>query len=194
MITVELYRQATNIIEKAHSIDSSRETENNILYPSELLYSIRMLSMLDIVRPDNDYVLKLAAQCQHLMRWNVARDLYPYDRKGYHQWRRAVMDYQLQQTMKILTGVNIEADDIQIITEALKNQGNKSNSNSQIIEDTACLVFIKWYLEPFASKHENIKIIEILKKTMQKMSDSGLTLVKSIDKSPAVIDILNMVN
>jgi len=181
MITEEIYKQAREGIGKMHSEDLTFELENGESYPAEVLYSARMLAMLEIVNPQSTYLLKLAAQCQHLKRWGVPRANYPFDRRGYHQWRRVVMEYQLQQTNEILTEVGMESESILIITEALRNQGNKEDVNAQIILDTACLVFLKWYLQPFAAKHEQTKVADILKKTLRKMSDKALVLLKFLE-------------
>jgi hypothetical protein len=191
MITAEIYKQAVKEIDNAHSADIHLEKDNNDEYPSELIYSRRMLTMLNLFYPESDYILKLAVQCQHLKRWNVLRQKYSMNRQGYHQWRREVMEYQLQQTKEILLNVKIDENDLSLILDALKNQGNKSDGNAQIIQDTACLVFVKWYLQAFAAKHEHSKVSDILKKTMRKMSEKAISAIPSIDLSPAVLQILN---
>jgi hypothetical protein len=42
------------------------------------------------------------------------------------------------------------------------------------VEDVICLVFIEHYLHAFAALHEDEKVIDILKKTIRKMSPQGL--------------------
>ena len=184
MISEELYHKAIAEIEKAHAEDGSKEIENGASYPSEVLYGRRMLSVLEMVSPDSSLAMKLAVQCQHIKRWGIPRSNYPFDRRGYHQWRRVVMDYQLQQAHLLLSAANIDETDILWVLNALKNQGDKSNPESQIIMDTACLVFLKWYMESFAAKHENEKVIDILKKTIRKMSVEGLDLIPKLDLPP----------
>jgi hypothetical protein len=191
MINDELYEIALTEIEKAHSQDPSKEDMNGSLFPSELLYSKRMLSMLAMVSPDNSNTLKLAVQCQHLKRWNIPRANHPFTRRGYHHWRREVMEYQLEQTRLLLTDAQINNEDISWILNALKNQGDKSIPESQIIMDTACLVFLKWYMEPFARKHENEKVSDILKKTMRKMSETGLNLISKLNLPASTQHVLS---
>ena len=61
---------------------------------------------------------------------------------------------------------------------------------SQVLEDTICLVFLDYYFEEFAAKHEDEKIVDILKKTWVKMSDEGHTEALKLpfsDKSLALI-------
>ncbi len=194
MITEEQYRTATEKIDAAHSSDEMMELEDGNLFPVELLYSKRMLSVLELVSPDSSFEIKIAAQCQHLKRWSVSRSLYPYDRRGYHQWRQVVMDFQLQETKKILLAANIGESDIHHILFILKEHGNKLNPESQVIMDTACLVFVKWYMEPFAGKHQNEKVIDILRKTMRKMSSKGVNLISKLELPVSAKNILEQVN
>lgn len=183
MITEELYRKTTREIDKVHVLDKSESEENGILYPAEWLYSKRMLMILDMINERSSFRLKLAVQCQHLERWGVPRSNYTYDRRGYHEWRRAVMDYQLKRTIETLSITGMQEDDIKWITNVLREQGNKSNPDAQIIMDVACLVFLKWYMEPFSAKHESEKVTDILKKTMRKMSDNGIDLIPKLSLS-----------
>jgi hypothetical protein len=181
MITPELYKVATDEIDKVHSEDAKQETDGEIVYPAELLYSKRMLSILDMVSPGSSYAMKLAVQCQHFQRWGVPRSDYPYDRRGYHQWRRAAMEYQLQLTQALFSRIDMDEEDIQWIVTALREQENKRNPDGRIIMDTECLVFLKWYMTPFSAKHENEKVLDILKKTMLKMSSNGVSLISNLD-------------
>jgi len=193
MINEHFYLLATAEIERLHRTDTLQVMENGIEHPSELLYSKRMLDMLELFCPGSPNYLKIAAQCQHLKRWGVPRDNYPYDRRGYHEWRREVMEYQLGETYRILSVVGIEDSDIQQIIDVLRNQGDKTNEDAQIIMDTACLTFLKWYMEPFASKHESSKVIDILKKTMRKMSSEAISLVHTLQLNQSVHVLLDQV-
>jgi hypothetical protein len=91
------------------------------------------------------------------------------------------MVYQLEQTKMILISVGVSDADISWIVNALQSQGDTSVPESQIIMDTACLVFLKWYMEPFSAKHEHEKVADILKKTMRKMSEAGVSLIAKLE-------------
>ncbi len=183
MITLDLYKKATQAIENVHQSDASTTYENEMEWAAELIYSERMLQILDHLEPNPSFELKLAAQCQHLERWIVNRGSYPMDRKGYHQWRKAVMDYQLGKTSEILTSVGIDQDDITSILEIISRKGVKHPYESQLIIDVSCVVFIKWYLDPFAEKHEHDKVIDILAKTAKRMTPKALELVSTFKLS-----------
>ena len=190
MIHEELYLKATTAIKEVHGADSVQHMENGMAFPSEILYGQRMLALLEEVYPESSFAFKLAVQCQHLKRWGIPRTDYPFDRRGYHEWRRVVMEYQLAETRTVLSAVPVEEEDLLWILDALKNQGNKANGNAQIITDTACLVFMKWYMVPFAAKHESEKVVDILKKTMRKMSEKGIHWVSKLGLSSEVMQMV----
>lgn len=123
MITLDLYQKATKAIENIHQSDASTTYENEMEWAAELVYSERMLQILDKLEPNPSFELKLAAQCQHLERWIVNRGSYPMDRKGYHQWRKAVMDYQLGKTLEILNNVGIDQEDITVVLDIISRKG-----------------------------------------------------------------------
>jgi hypothetical protein len=49
----------------------------------------------------------------------------------------------------------------------------KADPETQALEDVACLVFLESYFADFAAKHDDQKIIGILRKTWAKMSTTG---------------------
>lgn len=194
MITETQYTTAVELINAVHNQDPNTETVDGDEIMAELLYSQRMLSILEKVQPNASFGLKLAAQCQHISRWSIPRATFSMDKKGYYQWRAAIMEHQLTVSTSTLKQAGIEDDDISIITDALKNKADKSNINASIIEDTACLTFIKWYLVPFAGQFDPEKAKVILQKTANKMSDRGLKLISEIELSSDVQQVLGLLN
>jgi hypothetical protein len=129
-----------------------------------------------------------------MSRWSIPRTTLPMDKKGYYQWRAAVMEYQLKVTSAVLQDSVIDNESIAVVVDALKNKADKTNINASIIEDTACLTFIKWYLVSFAGQFDAEKAKGILAKTAKKMSERGLGLLSRIDLDPAVLDILKLLD
>ena len=50
---------------------------------------------------------------------------------------------------------------------------HKSFPGVQALENVICFVFLKWYFAPFAAKHEDSKVLDIVQKTARKMSEEG---------------------
>lgn len=191
MITQDLYLHVTDALNEIHQGDPNHTNIDGLRKSSEFLYTNRMLQMLAEFEPGADYTLQIAAQCQHLERWKVARDLFPMDRKGYHQWRKAVMDFQISRTTEVLVNSGVENSDIIEVTEILSKQGNKSHTKAQIIQDVACIVFVNWYLEGFAAKHELGKVKDIVIKTTRKMSEKGMQSLHKSSLPKPVQEILS---
>ena len=188
------YKTAIELIDKVHNQDPNSEIINGIEVKAELLYSNRMLAVLEKVAPDASLELKLAAKCQHISRWSIPRATFSMDKKGYYQWRAAIMEHQLSVTTSVLKQAEINDQRIEIIVDALKNKADKTNLNASIIEDTACLTFIKWYLVPFAGQFDVVKAKIILQKTAGKMSARGLGLLPEMELSEDVHQVLALLN
>jgi hypothetical protein len=62
------------------------------------------------------------------------------------------------------------------VAALIRKEDMKSNVESQILEDVACLVFLDDQFEKFEKEHDEEKIISILKKTWAKMSEGGQKL------------------
>ncbi len=188
------YNKAVVLINSVHQLDPNSETVDGIEIKAELLYSRRMLSILKKVQPNASLELQLAAQCQHISRWSIPRVTFPIGKKGYYEWRAAIMKHQLSVTTSVLQQAEINGQSIEIIVDALKNKADKSNINASIIEDTACLAFIKWYLVSFAGQFDPEKAKVILQKTAGKMSERGLKLISEIELSKDVLNVLSLLN
>jgi hypothetical protein len=190
MITSELYNKATIAINVLHEQDVKHELVNGIEQPAEFSYSQRMLETLKDFTNDADLNLQLAVQCQHLQRWKIARSLFPMDKPGYFQWRKAVMASQLAITTETLQSLAVDIEDITDITDILSKKGKEADVRAQIIEDVACIVFVQWYLEDFAAQHDFDKVVDIVRKTIKKMSSEGLRAVQTKPLSLYVTKVL----
>ena len=151
--------------------------------PKELIYARRMTEKLNQFAPESPEYLRLAARCQHIGRWEIPRQSYPMDRKGYLQWRNTLKVHHSDIASKILADCGYETEVIDKVKFLLLKKELRSNPDTQTLEDVICLVFIEHYLEDFAAKHEDEKVIEILQKTMKKMSQRATEQVGKIPLS-----------
>jgi hypothetical protein len=171
----------SNRFEKAFAqFDSYNSDDPNVeeyqgqSYPKELLYAMRMSERLDLFMPGSPEYLKLAARCQHIGRWEIPRSSYPIDKKGYLQWRNTLKFHHAKIAGEILANCGYEADTIEKVKFLLLKKELNKNADTQTLEDVICLVFIQYYLDDFASKHEDEKVVDILRKTMKKMSAKAI--------------------
>jgi len=59
------------------------------------------------------------------------------------------------------------------VQSLLRKEKLKQDPEAQLLEDVICLVFLENYLAQFAQKHDEAKLVEILRKTWNKMSSRG---------------------
>jgi hypothetical protein len=171
--------------------DPHTETSNGQTFPKELLYALRMSEKLDIYAPDAPTHLKLAARCQHIGRWEIPRNTFPMDRKGYLQWRTRLALYHTEISSSILLACGFDPETIEKVRFLLqKKELRQHHPETQILEDVICLVFIQYYLADFAAQHDDDKVVDILVKTMRKMSARALQEAGGIALSPTISKLI----
>ncbi|MFH4967213.1 DUF4202 domain-containing protein [Gaetbulibacter sp. M240] len=186
------FETAIALIDKKNAEDINTYYVCGMSYPKELLYSQRMTRTLLQFKPNASRAVQIAARAQHICRWKIPRDEYPMDRVGYLKWRETLKKMHAEITSDILKQVGYDAQYITRVSHLINKKLIKKNEEAQLLEDVICLVFLNYYFEEFAAKHEDEKVIDILKKTWVKMSEEGhkaalelklsensLTLVKS---------------
>lgn len=167
------FETAIALIDKKNSEDINSYEVSGMNYPKELLYSQRMTRKLLQFDPNASKALQIAARAQHICRWQIARDEYPMDRVGYLKWRETLKKMHADLTAEILDTVGYDQQYIDRVSQLITKKLIKKNEESQTLQDTVCLVFLDYYFEEFAAKHEDEKVIDILQKTWKKMSDKG---------------------
>lgn len=174
-----------------HQKDPNTVVVDGQSYPSELLYTMRMTERLKKFAPEAEEAVKLAARCQHIGRWEIPRENYPMDRKGYLQWRNEEKARHAQIAETILRECGYDAATIEKVTMLLLKKELRTNPATQLLEDVVCLVFVEHYLEDFAAKHDDEKVVDILAKTLRKMSVPGKEALKSLAVSGRMRSLLD---
>lgn len=170
--------------------DPNRVAVDGTLRSKELVYAERMTQRLETYYPQASVHLRLAARCQHIGRWEITRDEYPMDRTGYLKWRTVLKKHHAKVVTGILEQHGVEEKDRTQIINLILKANLKTDTESQILEDVVCLVFLEFYIEEFAEKHDDEKLIDILQKTMKKMSADGLAATGTIIFSDRVNELL----
>jgi len=168
------FEQAIALFDAYNSNDPHRDKLNDQEVPKEFLYAVRMTGRLNHYAPDAPEYVQLAARSQHIGRWEIARGSYPMDRKGYLQWRSQLAIHHANIAEKILQECGYDDDTIAKVKFLLQKKQLHHNPDTQLLEDVICLVFIEFYLEDFAREHDDEKVVDILKKTLKKMSPRAI--------------------
>ena len=180
----ECFSKAIEEFDAANSKDPNRENWQGKEYPKELLYAQRMSQWLQRLEPNASEALQLAARCQHIRRWEIPRSRYPKTRAGYLQWRMTLYEFHAQKAGEILKGIAYDPQTIERVQTLLRKKNIKSDPEMQLLEDVICLVFLENYFADFSKQHEEQKIIEIVRKTWNKMSPRGQQAALQLKISP----------
>ncbi|MFT6745672.1 MAG: hypothetical protein ACJAZ2_000004 [Glaciecola sp.] len=166
--------EAIDLINEIHDQDPKIENGES----AERLYSDRMVKWLYRLNSEATELDELAARCQHLQRWGINRETYPMNKVGYHQWRTALYNYQANLAGVVLNKAGYNTEEINIVKELVSKKNLRTSEGAQLIEDTACLVFLSYYFKPFYKNkdYSEEKWINIVKKTWNKMSDKAQKL------------------
>jgi len=176
------HQEAIRRIDEANAEDPRGEA---------LPYSERMTRWLDRIEPEASEALRIAVRAQHIRRWSVPRNEYPEGRVGYLKWRAALGEMHADITEGILRDVSYDDGTVEQVRKMLRKKKMKTDPEVQTLEDVACLVFLEHYLEDFAEKHDDAKIVDILRKTWRKMSERGREAALGIElpgRAKALVD------
>lgn len=183
-------QQALDAFDARNAEDPKRTLVDGREIPNELLYAQRMSAMLQRYRPDASEVLQLAARCQHICRWSIARDSYPMTKAGYHQWRNALKALHAKLASDILRDVGYDDAIIQRVAQLVGKATPLSDPDMQILEDVIVLVFVEDYLQAFVDQHpeyDTPKLLDILRKTLRKVSSQGHQAALTLIRLPAAL-------
>jgi hypothetical protein len=184
------FEKAIAAFDAYHQEDPHRENVGGQQVAGELLYARRMTEKLLDFAPDAGEAMKLAARCQHIGRWEIPREKYPMDKKGYLLWRNEEKIHHARVSEKILSACGYDAATIEKVRLLLLKKELFTNPDTQLLEDVVCLVFIEFYLEDFTAKHNDEKIIDILRKTLKKMSARSKQWALQINLSQKIRSLL----
>jgi hypothetical protein len=182
------YAEARQLIDVAHSGDPKRLDGR----PAELVYADRMETWVVRLEPHASELLRLAARCQHLERWNVPRDSYPADRAGYLAWRKSLYKKQANRCRELLVQAGVSSQEAEDAATWVSKTGLQTNPHTQLLEDAACLVFLENEISDFVTQHTEYlreKFITIIEKTWRKMSPAARVSALSLNLPPAVADL-----
>ena len=167
-------------IDAINSQDPNNDVVDNNPIAKELIYGQRMSDCLNQHWSNASEHLQIAVRAQHIKRWSIVRNEYPDGKAGYLKWRKALGVMHAELAAKLMMENGYSAQDSKLTAAIIRKEKLKSNEDSQALEDVACLVFLMFYFEPFAAKHNKEKIISILQKTWRKMSNKSQSIALTL--------------
>jgi tRNAThr (cytosine32-N3)-methyltransferase len=187
---MDAYAKARELIDAAHSADPKSAADGK---PAELVYADRMEAWVVRAVSDPTPLLRLAARCQHLERWQVPRATFPEGKVGYLNWRRSLYAKQAARAAELLRQAGVSSHEADEAAAWIAKSGLKSNPGSQALEDAACLVFLENEIEDFAAQHAEYpaeKFVDIIKKTWRKMSPAAQQAALNLSLRPDIAGLV----
>lgn len=178
------FQRALALIDALHRQDPHTEVVDGVPRQGEALYAERMGAWVERLRPEASEPLKLAARCQHLKRWAIPRDSYPMDRAGYHRWRTAQAEAHARLAGELLKEAGYEEMTVARVQSLIRKERLRRDPEAQCLEDAACLVFLEHALPGFARRHDEAQVIDILRKTWNKMSPRAREEALGLELAP----------
>ncbi|MGI4729896.1 MAG: DUF4202 domain-containing protein [Janthinobacterium lividum] len=170
--------------------DPNQEISEEKTYPKEVLYAERMTKKLNDYASDSPEYMQLAVRCQHIGRWEIARNVYPMDRPGYLTWRSQLKLHHTKVAGPILQECGYDEETISKVKALLLKKNLQQNTDTQLIEDVICLVFVEYYLDDFSRQHSEEKMLDIVRKTLKKISPQGIEAALKIHMTEHVKSLI----
>ena len=175
------FEQAIAAIDEANADDPARLEWRGEVRPKELVHAELMTAWVRRLDPEATEEQLLAARANHLRRWAIPRDEYPEGRAGYLRWRRELGKRHAEDVAAILTEHGYPEPAIERVQRIVRKEGLKKDPQVQAHEDALCLTFLQTQFDPLADRLGDDHTVEVLRKTLAKMSPRGRSEALELD-------------
>jgi hypothetical protein len=175
------FERAIGAIDAANAEDPNVVVVRGQRGPKELLHAELVTDWLGRLAPDADDALRLAARGHHLRRWAIPRTSYPAGRAGYLRWRRAQHDELSRALGGILETAGYAPDTVARVQALVTKRNLGRDADAQVLEDALCLVFVETQFHDLAARLDRPKMIDVVRKTVRKMSPRGVELAAGVE-------------
>jgi hypothetical protein len=178
------FEEALRRFDLENSHDPNTINVNGSQQPRELAYAQWLTDWVLRLCPKASEELRLAARSQHLCRWMVPRNSYPLTRTGYLRWREALKKFHAQKASEVLKALGYSEKLIERVTSLNLKKDFPLDTETRILEDGLCLVFLERQFAELAAKTDDEKMIVVLQKSWNKMTEKGQGFALQIPYGP----------
>jgi len=178
------YTAVITDIDKANADDPRTIVVDGTIRPSEVVYSERMTERLAAMYPEASERLRIAARGQHIRRFDIPRTRFAQGREGYNEWRRTCREHHAELLSGIMSRHGYGEQDVAHVGRLVRKEQLKKDKESQALENVVDVVFLEHYFDEFYLKYshyDDAKIVDILAKTLRKMSPKGHQAALALD-------------
>ena len=185
------FERAIAAIDAANAQDPNQLSHAGESRPKELWHAELATYWVRQLDSDPSEALLLAARGHHLRRWQSPRSEYPEGRAGYHRWRKQLQQRHAQQTGDLLRQAGYDDAMAERVGEIIQKRGLGRDPVVQTLEDALCLVFVETQLGDFAARYPDEKVVDVLTKSLKKMSEAGRAAAAGIELPAAQRELLD---
>lgn len=187
------FERAVAAIEDANAQDPNLVDTGGERIPKELLHGRLAAAWVERLRPGASDALRLAAYAHHVRRWELPRSRYPAGRAGYLHWRRDQYRRHAELAAGLVRGAGVDEATVARVARIVAKRDLASDPEVQTLEDALCLVFLETGYEDLLARTDRDKMVEILRKTLAKMSPAGVAAARAVvarlgDEARSVLD------
>jgi hypothetical protein len=172
--------RAVAAIDAANADDPHTIIVDGVERPKEQAHAELMTQWVRRLDPAASEAQILAARAHHLRRWTLPRDEFPKGRAGYLRWRTKLKRQHAEEVGHILAGAGYDPDTTARVQQIVRKEGLGHDPQVQVHEDALCLVFLQTQLTDVAAQLGDDKTIDVLRKTVRKMSPAGLAAADTL--------------
>jgi hypothetical protein len=176
--------RALAAIDAANADDPNRLDVRGSSRPKELAHAELVSEWVSRLRPDASEALLLAARAHHLRRWAIPRSDHPEGRTGYLRWRSELQELHAREAAVILEREGYGEELVTRVQDLVRKKNLARDPEVQALEDALCLVFLETQLHALAEQLEPEKLLDVMRKTLRKMSEAGRQLALEQDLEP----------
>jgi len=175
------FEAALRRFDEENSRDPNREMVDGVAHPRERIYAEWLTAWVQKLCPQASEALRLAARSQHLCRWEVPRERYPMTRAGYLQWREGLKKFHAQKAGEILRQLGYDTETISRVQALNLKKNFPADSETRVLEDALCLVFLEHQFKDLAAKTSEEKMLNALQKSWKKMTPAAREFAKELE-------------
>lgn len=177
------YAVACEQIDAANAQDPTLLVYRGNSHCKELLHSQMMTAWVERLDPEADEAQLLAARAHHFRRWVYPRADYPVGKSGYLKWRAQAKKHQAAEVAQLLLNCGYSEEFTQRVGTIIRKEQRTTNPAVQTHEDALCLVFLDTQLDAVALSMGDTEMIEVIAKTLPKMSPLGIQSASLLELS-----------
>lgn len=170
----ERFARAVAAIDAANAEDPHRLMVRGELRPKERAHAEMVTEWILKLRPEASEALLLAGRAHHIRRWTIPRETYPAGRLGYIEWKNELRGMHARELRRILEECGYDEGTVARADAIIRKHGITRDEEVRTLEDALCLVFLETQFEETAAKVTREKMVEILRKSVRKMSARGV--------------------